>query len=392
MGRGMGQQQTNRPHSIGVIGGGQLAWMMGPAAQALGLELVVQTPHASDPAAAIAHSTVLAPVADVAATTTLAAQCDVITFENEFIDCAGLQSLAKGGTRFCPSLEVLALVLDKRHQREFFSRIGLSNPRYEFLDGDENETDLAAKGSRVGFPLVMKTRRLGYDGYGTAVVKTAAQLSPTWDRLNHAPILLEAFVPFKQELAVMVARSAAADIAVYPTVETQQVNQTCRRVIAPAPVTAAVAATMDQIARTVANQLELVGIVGLECFLTPTDQILINEIAPRTHNSGHYSLDACVTSQFEQQLRAVGDRPLGPTTLTCSQAAMVNLLGLDESEASHYHKLALLQQLPQAHLYWYTKGIRRDRKLGHITCCLGPDQDPIAVAKTVEAIWYGDPS
>ena len=290
---------------IGVIGGGQLAWMMGPAAQKLGLELVVQTPQETDPAVAIAQASILSPVADWAATATLAAQCDVITFENEFIDCQGLQTLADQGTRFRPGLDVLALVLDKRHQREFFSRIGLPNPRYTFLDGNENAEELMAKAEAIGFPLVIKTRRLGYDGYGTAVIPERSQLSATWDRFNHAPVLLEEFVPFKQELAIMVARSALGDVAIYPTVETQQVEQICRRVFAPARVSAAVAARMEAIARTLVEQLQLVGLIGIECFLTQDDQVLINEIAPRTHNSGHYTLEACETSQFEQQLRAI---------------------------------------------------------------------------------------
>lgn len=385
----MEQSTSNTINQIGVIGGGQLAWMMGPAAKKLGLDLVVQTPRDTDPAVAIAHSTILAPVADIAATTNLAAQCDVITFENEFIDCEGLQSLAQKGTLFRPDLDVLNLVLDKRHQREFFSDIGLPNPRYDFLDGGESETELLAKAERIGFPLVVKTRRLGYDGYGTRVVQDPAQLSSAWDQFRRAPVLLEEFVPFKQELAIMVARSGEGSIAVYPTVETQQVDQICRRVFAPAQVSPNVAVRMEDIARTLVERLSLIGIVGIECFLTHDDQVLINEIAPRTHNSGHYSLDACATSQFEQQLRAVSDRPLGPTALNCPQAVMVNLLGLDEPETSHYQKLETLKQRLGATLYWYNKGIRPGRKLGHITLRLDAGAEPRDAAAAIEAIWYG---
>jgi 5-(carboxyamino)imidazole ribonucleotide synthase len=373
---------------IGVIGGGQLAWMMGPAARALGLDLVVQTPQADDPAVAIAQATVFAAVADGAATATLATQCEVITFENEFIDCTGLQALADQGIQFRPSLEVLALVLDKRHQRECFARLGLPNPRYEALTGDEDNQQLHAKATEIGFPLVMKTCRLGYDGYGTQIVQARSQLQPAWDRFQRAPILLEAFVPFQQELAILVARSASGEIALYPTVETQQVGQICRRVFAPARVSPRVSTTMEQLARTLADQLSLVGILGIECFLTQDDQVLINEIAPRTHNSGHYTLEACATSQFEQQLRAVSDRPLGPTHLTVPQAVMVNLLGLEESEAQHHQKLQALKQLPQATLYWYNKAIRPGRKLGHITQTLNAETDPTTAATAIETLWY----
>ncbi|HIK43476.1 MAG TPA: 5-(carboxyamino)imidazole ribonucleotide synthase [Leptolyngbyaceae cyanobacterium M65_K2018_010] len=373
---------------VGVIGGGQLAWMMGLVAPTLDLELVVQTPQATDPAVAVAQAAVLAEVNDVAATQALAAQCDVITFENEFIDCEGLQTLADQGTIFRPSLAVLALVLDKLKQRQCFARLGLPNPRYEALGGEFEADGLEAQAARLGFPLVMKTRRLGYDGYGTTVVRTLAELSPTWERFRFAPVLLEEFVPFKQELAVMVARSASGEVALYPTVETQQVNQICRRVLVPAAVSAEVETTITGMARTLVEALNLVGIVGIECFLTQDDRVLINEIAPRTHNSGHYSLDACPTSQFEQQLRAVSDRPLGPTHLTCPQAVMVNLLGLEVSEYRHQEKLASLKQFPQATVYWYHKGIRPGRKLGHVTCRLEATEDPEQVAETLERLWY----
>ncbi len=385
----MTQDSSTEIRRVGVIGGGQLAWMMAPAAQSLGLALAIQTPSASDPAVAIAQATVLANSADVAATRTLAAQCDVITFENEFIDCQRLQALAEEGTRFRPDLEVLALVLDKLDQRRFFTHIGLPNPAYTTFDGHETPDAVAQKAQMLGFPLVMKTRRLGYDGYGTSIVNDLSGLEATWARWQRVPVILEEFIPFKQELAIMVARSAAGEVAVYPTVETQQVGQICRRVFAPAQVTAEVATCMAAIARTLVESLQLIGIIGIECFLTQDDRVLINEIAPRTHNSGHYTLDACQTSQFEQQLRAVSDLPLGATDLLCPQAVMVNLLGLNISASDHHQRLQALKQRPQATVYWYNKAIRPGRKLGHITQCLEAKENPLAVAQAIEAIWYG---
>jgi 5-(carboxyamino)imidazole ribonucleotide synthase len=373
--------------TIGIIGGGQLAWMLAPAAKALGLKLIVQTPQETDPAVALADGTVLAPITDVDATATLAARCDVITFENEFIDISGLQSLADQGIQFRPDLEVLTLVLDKLHQRQFFDRIGLANPRYTSLNGGEGLPTLVEKARQVGFPLVMKTRRLGYDGYGTFIIPDQPALQAAWAQTGQAPILLEEFVPFQRELAVMVARSAHGDMAVYPTVETQQVDQICRRVIAPARVSAAVTDSMEQLARTLAEQLNLVGIVAIECFLTQDEQVLINEIAPRTHNSGHYTIDACKTSQFEQQLRAISDQPLGPTDLTCPQALMVNLLGQAPAVDWPRH-LQTLNDLPNAEVYWYGKVPRPGRKLGHVTSCLGPEDDPMQVAAGIEHLWY----
>ena len=384
----MASTSSSQAHTIGVIGGGQLAWMLASAAKQLGLNLIVQTPSPNDPAVALAHDTVLAPITDVDATATLAAQCDVITFENEFIDVFGLQHLAAKGTQFRPALEVLTLVLDKLDQRRFFDRIGLSNPRYCSLDDHESADTLLAKANEISFPLVMKTRRLGYDGYGTFIIADPLQLQTAWDKTGQAPILLEEFVSFQQELAVMVARSERGEIAVFPAVETRQVNQICRDVIAPARVSPEVATTMEHLARTLAEALPLVGIVGIECFLTQEGRVLVNEIAPRTHNSGHYTIDACETSQFEQQLRAISNRPLGPTALNCPQALMVNLLGLDLSLAEHQNRLHQLRNIPDAQVYWYEKAPRPGRKLGHITLRLRANDDPAQVAAEVEHLWY----
>lgn len=373
---------------IGVIGGGQLAWMMAPGAKALGLALVIQTPHATDPAAAIATDLILAEVADASGTATLAEQCDVITFENEFVDLPKLRALADQGVRFLPQLSVLAPVLDKYEQRRYYDCISLPNPPFVAIDA-ENAANLATLAQSIGFPLVLKTRRMGYDGYGTFILKDLPSLVQTWHDQGQPPALLEAFVPFTKELAVLVARSARGEIAVYPTVETQQINQVCRRVIAPAAVSPSVHQQVQTLARTLAESLDLVGLIAIELFLTATDQVLINEMAPRTHNSGHYTLDACVTSQFEQQLRAISGQPLGSPTMTCPQAVMVNLLGTENSTTDYRARRDALAQLPQAHLYWYGKTESRiGRKLGHVTLCLEADADPTAAIEAVESIWY----
>jgi 5-(carboxyamino)imidazole ribonucleotide synthase len=374
--------------TIGVIGGGQLAWMLAPAAKKLGLKLFVQTPNPTDPAVALVDGSVFAAITDGEATAALANQCDVITFENEFIDVPSLQPLAEQGVQFHPGLEVLTLVLDKLDQRQFFDTIGLPNPRYTSLDGGETIHDLTARAEAIGFPLAMKTRRLGYDGYGTFIINDLTELKSAWEQTGQAPILLEEFVPFQRELAVMVARSARGEIAVYPTVETQQVEQICRRVIAPARVSAQVNQTMTHLARTLAEQLQLVGIVGIECFLTQDERVLINEIAPRTHNSGHYTIDACQTSQFEQQLRAISDLPLGATSLIWPQAIMINLLGFSTSQEEHLARMHHLKAVPNAQVYWYEKSPRPGRKLGHITVQLKAEDDPEQIISRVEHLWY----
>ena len=372
---------------VGIIGGGQLAWMMAPAAKKLEMQLIIQTASATDPAVAIAAHTIYAPIDDAIATAELATACDLITFENEFVDLQALAELEQQGVLFYPQLRSLAPLLDKYEQRCYLQQLGLPTPQFIPV------TALTALESAFGFPVVLKARRLGYDGQGTMIVKDpqslAAHLSPprpdTW--------LLEEFIPFDRELAVMAARSDSGEIVVYPVVETQQVNQVCRRVFVTEDFGDSVIEQVQAIATRLLDRLDYVGIMGIEFFLTRDGQVLVNETAPRTHNSGHYSLDACETSQFEQQLRAVSGLPLGSPALNCAGAVMVNLLGNEAAESDCLEQRQQLAALPRSHVYWYGKAPRPGRKLGHVTLRLDEGEgrsQAEALAKTVERIWYGD--
>ncbi|MGD1942966.1 MAG: 5-(carboxyamino)imidazole ribonucleotide synthase [Leptolyngbyaceae cyanobacterium] len=375
--------------TVGVIGGGQLAWMMGLEAPKLDLSMVVQTPQPTDPAMATAAAGVYAAIADVAGTQQLSDRCEVVTFENEFVDLGALQPLAAQGVSFRPQLSALAPLLDKYTQRQFLATHHLPNPPYVTLDHTTAPEAVAAIAAPIGFPLVMKTRRLGYDGQGTFVIRSAAALVATWTQIKRPPVLLEAFIPFEKELAVMVARSVQGEIAVYPVVETQQIEQVCRRVLAPAHISSAVVEAVQAIARTLIEQLDFVGILGIELFLGPGDQVLVNEVAPRTHNSGHYTLDACETSQFAQQLLAVTGQPLGNPKMTCDHALMVNLLGFESATHDYAEQRQQLAQIPQAQVYWYGKpAARPGRKLGHVTVCLAKGDDSAALIRQIEGLWY----
>lgn len=365
---------------IGVIGGGQLAGMMGAAAQKLGLELVVQTPDRTDPAGAIAADLILASVEDAVATAQLAAQCDLITFENEFVDLAALGRLAHQGVCFRPSLESLQPLLDKYDQRCYLRDLGLPTPEFsrlpDFVPAD--------------FPIVLKTRRHGYDGQGTFILRNAEQFAATVQKLGDCPLLVEEFVPFDRELAVIAARSVAGAIEIYPIVETQQENQICQRVFAPAALEPAIAQAAEAIAHTLLDRLGAVGVFGIELFLTRAGKLLVNEIAPRTHNSGHFSLDACETSQFEQHLRAVAGLPLGSTAMRSSHAVMVNLLGFETSHSNYSQQRQQLAELPQTFVHWYGKTESRPgRKLGHVTALVESESQQQTIAQTIESIWYG---
>ncbi len=378
---------------VGVIGGGQLAWMMAAIAPQLDLELIVQTPKQDDPAVMQAKDIILAAVDDAGATKELATRCHWITFENEFIDLEALQSLAEQGVCFRPSLDALAHLLDKYEQRSYLKSIGLPVPQFTALSAI---ADLEAVRD---FPVVLKARRHGYDGQGTFIIKDREELTATWNKFHCPPMLLEEFVRFAKELAVMVARNVSGEIVVYPVVETYQKNQVCRWVIAPAAVSEQVTQEIHQIARTLVDKLQVVGICGIELFLTDDQRILVNEIAPRTHNSGHYTLDACDISQFEMQLRTVADLPIATPKLKTPGAVMVNLLGYEDSDSDYQSKrdlasLALRERiasLPHTFVHWYGKTESRPgRKLGHVTVLLTESElsQAKAIAQRIESIWY----
>jgi 5-(carboxyamino)imidazole ribonucleotide synthase len=369
---------------VGVIGGGQLAWMMAQEAPKLGISLIVQTPHPDDPAVALANGVVLAAIADVQGTKQLAQQCDVITFENEFVNLDALEELAATGVKFYPSLANLRFLLDKYEQRCYLRSLGLPVPDFWPID---NLSQL----ENYPFPLVLKARRHGYDGQGTFIIRTPEELNAKKPQLERLSLMLEAYIPYDRELAIVAARGLTGEIVTYPVVETYQQQQVCHWVIAPANLNPSQHAQAENIARHLLSSLSAVGVFGIEFFLTPQGEVLINEIAPRTHNSGHYSLSACLTSQFALQLQAVANLPLGAPDLHSPGAVMVNLLGFEDSNRDYAEKRAILAAIPRAHVFWYGKQSRLGRKLGHVTVLQNTSDRSqlLALAKQIEKLWYG---
>jgi 5-(carboxyamino)imidazole ribonucleotide synthase len=370
---------------IGVIGGGQLAWMMANAAKELGIELIIQTPHSTDTAVNSAAETILAEVDDVAATKLLAAKCDVITFENEFVNLSDLDKLASDGVCFRPSLTTLAPLLDKYTQRCYLRDLGLPVPRFDVLAQ-------ARLPLGFSFPVVVKARRNGYDGQGTFIIKDLAALESLCNRYPDTPFLVEEFIEFERELALIAARGVTGEIATYPLLETQQEDRVCRRVFTVEDVPANIGDVCESIANQLLASLGAIGVLAIELFATPDGKVSVNEIAPRTHNSGHLTIEACATSQFSQILRAVAGLPLGSTELTCGGAVMVNLLGYEDTASDYCAKRQQLATLPNTYVHWYGKTQSRvGRKLGHVTIVLDrrDRQQAQALAKQVETIWYG---
>ncbi|MEI6064634.1 MAG: 5-(carboxyamino)imidazole ribonucleotide synthase, partial [Pseudanabaena sp. ELA748] len=349
---------------IGVIGGGQLAWMMAIAAKHLDIELTVQAASPDDSAVNVADRVVYGEVADAIATAKMAEHCQAITFENEFVDLVALQELidrlndnsSDRRLLFLPKLETLAISVDKLNQRQHFRDHDLPTPEFY---GVENSTQLFAAADRLGYPLVLKARRHGYDGKGTWVIKNEIELRSAWESIHPVSAIAEAFIPFDRELAVIAARSESGEISIYPVVETLQTDhQICRRTIAPARIDDIVRQKVQTIAKQIVTSLDAIGVFGIEFFLTAEGEVSVNEIAPRTHNSGHYTIEGCQTSQFEQLLRVVSGKPLGEVSMLAPVAVMVNLLGFENAsgaDADYLNKRKAIANFPNTHMHWYNK-------------------------------------
>jgi 5-(carboxyamino)imidazole ribonucleotide synthase len=387
---------SNREY-VGVIGGGQLAWMMAIAAQKIGLQIAVQASQPDEPAVNVADCVVFGHITDVDATAQLTQHCQIITFENEFVDLQALGALQahyshqhENQPLFLPKLETLATCIDKLKQRQFFQAHHIPTPSFFAVNC---EAELMEAVANLGYPLVLKTRRHGYDGKGTWVVSDATALNKAWQEMQNSPAIAEAFIPFETELAVMAARTELGEVAIYPVVETLQVDQVCRRTIAPARIARDIASQINSIAQKILTHLDVVGVIGIEFFMTAQGEVSVNEIAPRTHNSGHYTIEGCHTSQFEQLMRVVSGMPLGEVSMLAPVVVMVNLLGTRQAEdlaAMYADERAAIACFPNTFIHWYGKQRSTvGRKLGHVTILAETYDSAIEISDRITSIWYG---
>ena len=318
---------------VGVVGGGQLARMMQQAAIGLGVELRVLAQSPDDPAAQVTPGTVIGDHHDFEALKAFAAGCDVLTFDHEHVPTDFLHELEAAGVAVRPGPDALVYAQDKGLMRQRLSALGLPCPEWLLVSSDD---DLADFGTTVGFPYVLKATRGGYDGRGVWVVgdleEAKAVLAGAVER--GVTLLAEAKVPFVRELAAQVARSPHGQAAAYPVVESVQIDGICREVYVPAPgLPEAAAVDAQRIALTIAKELGVTGMLAVEMFETADGSVLINELAMRPHNTGHWTIEGAVTSQFEQHLRAVLDLPLGDPSPRQPWSVMVNVLGGPEGAA-----------------------------------------------------------
>ena len=343
---------------IGILGGGQLGRMSALAAARLGYACHVYAPEEDSPGMQVAAHRTVAAYEDREALARFAASVAVVTFEFENVPATALEALA-GLVPCRPGLAALSTCQDRVAEKAFLGRIGVPVAPWRAVG---SESELQAAVAELGLPAVLKTTRLGYDGRGQAVLRRPEDLAPAYARLAPRPLVLEAFVPFAAEISAIAARAEDGGIAVFDPAENRHSHHILDLSFAPARVPEAVAAAARSHVAAVAEGLELIGLVALEMFLLPDGRLLGNEIAPRPHNSGHWTMDACAASQFEQHVRAVAGLPLASPERH-HDAVMRNLIG-PEGMAAWPRLLATQGVVP--HLYGKAKA-RPGRKMGHAT-------------------------
>ncbi|MFF5291419.1 5-(carboxyamino)imidazole ribonucleotide synthase [Paractinoplanes globisporus] len=366
---------------VGMVGGGQLARMTHQAAISLGQSLRVLSVSPDDSAALVAADVRIGTHTDLAALREFAKGCDALTFDHEHVPTAHIEALEAEGVKVFPGSRALVFAQDKGQMRERLSALGAPVPRWRRVDTTK-EIEAFAAGA---WPVVAKAVRGGYDGRGVWLLSSreeAAELVATG-----TPLIVEERVPLRRELAALVARSPFGQVAAYPVVETVQRDGICVEVLAPAPGLAdSRALEAQQLAIDLATELGVVGLLAVELFETD-DGILVNELAMRPHNSGHWTIEGARTSQFEQHLRAVLDYPMGATTLTAPAVAMANVLGGEPGGISIDERLHhLFATDPGARVHLYGKQVRPGRKIGHVTV-LGDDMTSVRARAVRAAKW-----
>jgi len=375
---------------IGILGGGQLGRMLAQAAQSLGFSVAVYEPQVACPAGAVANQEVNAPYADLDALRDFVHGCDVVTYEFENIPTAPLKALEAAGLgqRLRPDWRILEIAQNRLREKTWLRDQGIPHARFASVP---EGGDLAAAIREVGLPCVVKTADFGYDGKGQLKLTSEAEIAAAQAQFSGQAAVVEQWVTYQCELSVVVARGVGGELRTFPPAENIHTNHILDISILPARVPPGMMARAEALAVEIAQKLGLVGVLGVELFLTESGELLVNELAPRTHNSGHATLDACATSQFEQQVRAICGLPLGSVAPRARVAVMVNVLG----DAWFPQRGSAVPQTPnwaalladahtKLHLYGKAEP-RRGRKMGHFTV-LGDDaEETLTRARALKA-------
>ncbi len=345
--------------TIGIVGGGQLGRMMAISAKEMGFKVGVLDPVSDCPAAQVADWHIESVYDDTFALKELARRTDVITYEFENVSVEALNAILP--MSFIPQgTDLLAITQDRLLEKSFLETNNIVIAPYATI---VSPTDIQDAIDGIGYPCVLKTTRGGYDGKGQYVLKSRADLAPAMELLREGACVLEAWIPFEKEISIMVAGNGQGDFTTFPVVENIHRNNILHETIAPAAITQDVVEEAERIARVIAEAVSLSGALGVEMFLTKTGGLYVNELAPRPHNSGHYSIEACAMSQFDAHIRGICGWPLGEKVRLTSNAVMVNVLG--EQLLESYR---LIENKPDWQFHFYgKKQAKKGRKMGHIT-------------------------
>lgn len=343
--------------TLGILGGGQLGRMLSQAASRLGFDVVILDPQPDCPAARVSRAQITAPYDDPDALQALGRLCDVVTFEFENVPAASVETLAEAGALVAPGPTALAVAQDRVDEKTYLNAVGAPTVAFAAVTTLD---DLTAAIAALGLPALLKTRREGYDGKGQVWIRDAADAAAAFDAIGRRPAVLEAAAVFQRELSVIAARGRDGAVAVYPLGENVHQNGVLKTTTAPAAVDPATQGRAEAIAAAVLDGLDYIGVMGIELFDMGDGELLVNEVAPRVHNTGHWTQDGCVCDQFEQHVRAVVGWPLGPSNAH-ARIEMTNLLG---DEVEQWRTLAAE---PHARLHLYGKhDARPGRKMAHI--------------------------
>lgn len=353
-------QRLPQGATIGILGGGQLGRMMALAAARLGLKAHIYCPDRDSPAFDVAREITIAPYDDEAALTLFADSVDVVTYEFENVPAATAELVARTAP-LRPDARALATTQDRLIEKTFINSLGVPTARFAEVN---DHASLAKAVGHVGRPAVLKTRRFGYDGKGQVMLREGLDLDTTFGMIGRAPAILEAFVPFEREISVVAARSISGEFAAWDVAENRHEHHILARTTVPAAISAETADQAVACARRIADALDYAGVLAVEMFVVREggrEKIVVNEIAPRVHNSGHWTQDGAVTCQFEQHIRAICGWPLGGTARR-GAVEMINLIGDDVLDLDHW----LQDPLAAVHLYGKSEA-RPGRKMGHVT-------------------------
>ncbi len=365
---------------IGIVGGGQLGRMLTFEAKKMGFYVTVLDPTSHSPAGQVADKQIIGSFKNKQSITKLAKDSDFLTFEIELANSEILDQLSRQGLVVNPSSQTLRIIKDKLNQKKFLQKHHLPTP--DFIPV-KTQNDILSAAKKYNYPIILKARTDAYDGRGNALIRNSADILPALEKLKNRKLYVEKFIPFTKELSVIVARNLTGEIVTYPVVETIQQNNICHLVLAPAPIDIKIQKQARQLAYQVIDCLKGAGVFAIEMFLDKNNQVLVNEIAPRVHNSGHFSIEACYTSQFEQHIRAITGLPLGRTDMKVPAAVMINILG-DRFGPSQLEGLDLALAIPGVSVHIYGKNeTKPERKMGHITIV---DQDLKSALKKAKLV------